>query len=59
MKIDGKSPDPAETSEKKGMENLIVCPKCQFVYDIRYLSETCRFEEDAGYRCMNCHTVLG
>jgi transposase-like protein len=57
--MDEKSADPAEKTGKKGMENLMDCPKCQFVYDIRYLSETCRFEEDAGYRCMNCNTVLG
>lgn len=43
---------------KKGMENLVTCQKCQFVYDIRYLSESCRFEEDGGYKCMNCDTIL-
>ena len=43
---------------KQGMENLIVCSKCQNVYDIRYLSEMCRFEEEVGYQCMNCGTIL-
>ena len=46
------------SSEKKGMENLITCRKCHFVYDIRYLSESCRFEEGAGYQCMNCGAIL-
>ncbi|MBI3593536.1 MAG: hypothetical protein HY200_01115 [Nitrospirae bacterium] len=45
-------------SGKKGMENLVTCPKCQFVYDIRYLSESCRFDEEAGYLCMNCSAIL-
>jgi hypothetical protein len=42
----------------KGMEGLVTCSKCQFVYDIRYLSESCRFDENAGYHCMNCNAIL-
>ncbi|MBI1822302.1 MAG: hypothetical protein HY036_10430 [Nitrospirae bacterium] len=51
-------PDQPVSSANKGMENLIVCSKCQYVYDHRYLSESCRFEEEVGYRCMNCDTIL-
>ena len=58
MNPEKKTDQTESIGDKKGMETLIICPKCQFVYDIRYLSESCRFDEETGYRCMNCNATL-
>jgi hypothetical protein len=58
MNLTEQNIDKNTFTAKKGMENLVTCQKCQFVYDVRYLSESCRFEEDAGYKCMNCNAIL-
>jgi hypothetical protein len=58
MNLSEQNIDKNILTARKGMENLITCSKCQCIYDIRYLSESCRFELDAGYRCMNCNTIL-
>ncbi|MFI5305186.1 MAG: hypothetical protein ACHQYP_10390 [Nitrospiria bacterium] len=58
MKPPDQNIDHSVTSSHKGMENLVTCPKCKFVYDIRYLSESCRFDEQEGYKCMNCNSVI-
>ena len=40
------------------IENLITCPKCEFVYDTRFLAECCRMIEGQGYICQNCEALL-
>ena len=41
-----------------GMENLVSCSQCKLVYDVRYLSESCRYDEESGYRCLSCNSIL-
>lgn len=52
----------AEKNENKRntnpLENLINCPKCEFVYDTRFLAECCRMVDGQGYYCSNCDTLL-
>ena len=40
------------------LKHQITCNKCGMVYEIRYLSESCRMADGEGYLCMNCNTVL-
>jgi len=40
------------------LRHQITCSECGMVYEIRYLSETCRMTDGEGYLCMNCNTVL-
>jgi hypothetical protein len=40
------------------VENLITCPKCEFVYDTRFLAECCRMVDGEGYHCANCDSLL-
>jgi len=52
----------AEGSESgnpgSSLRHQITCSKCGMVYEIRYISETCRMADGEGYLCMNCNTVL-
>lgn len=49
----------SETNTNEGnVKHQIICGKCGMVYEIRYISEACRYVEGEGYLCMNCNTVL-
>lgn len=39
-------------------KHQITCGKCGMVYEVRYISESCRYVEEEGYICMNCNAVL-
>ena len=40
------------------LKHQITCNKCGMVYEIRYLSESCRMADGEGYLCMSCNAVL-
>ena len=57
---DNDKDDSAEFEKPdSSLKHQITCSKCGMVYEIRYLSETCRMADGQGYLCMNCNTVLG
>ncbi|MBI5378668.1 MAG: hypothetical protein HZA23_00740 [Nitrospirae bacterium] len=49
---------PEKKPPRKDQESSITCPRCGFVYDIRYLSEHCPREGEEGYHCLNCKAIL-
>ncbi|OGW56760.1 MAG: hypothetical protein A2Y48_01885 [Nitrospirae bacterium RIFCSPLOW2_12_42_9] len=53
-----KKGDSNTGSNDPAMKHQITCNKCGMVYEIRYISESCRMREGEGYLCMNCNTVL-
>ncbi|MDH4228905.1 MAG: hypothetical protein OEW11_04050 [Nitrospirota bacterium] len=44
--------------EDTGLNQTVTCPGCGAVYDRRYLTECCRYEEGTGYRCPGCDHFL-
>ena len=54
-----QSPKPSRSPGIPGMlKHQIVCSTCGAVYEIRYLSESCRWVEGEGYQCVNCGAIL-
>ncbi|MCC6544167.1 MAG: hypothetical protein IT392_06640 [Nitrospirae bacterium] len=58
MSDNDKTDGTAFESPDSSLRHQITCSKCGMVYEMRYLSETCRMADGEGYLCMNCNTVL-
>jgi len=49
----------ADTNETpSGDDHTVTCPGCGAVYDLRYLTECCRYAAGQGYRCPACDHFL-